>query len=154
MNSQNLPSKNEMSEQRKSQDGPPWESFVPITCIVGNAGFITKDDGYFFTELRILSGKLRGDLVKQNWSRQWKSGDWKEDTIEMLRCLCPVEDQKGAPVWSYMLVNKCFTMTPVQNKKGFWSYKDFEVAEVPPEDQAEFQQQQRATTQQDNDIPF
>ena len=151
MNQQTLPSKSDLKKQDQQRKELDWENMVPVTCVVERVGKIVDDDSYFFTELRILTGKHRGEKTDKRWSRQWKSGDWKEETIEFLRAMCPDEDKNGTPVWSYMLADKCFKMTPWKSNKGFWNFKDFKLANVPPEDAKDFAQQ---STGNIDDIPF
>jgi len=155
MTEQNLPSKADLKKQDKERGAIEWENMVPVVCVIERCGKIVDDDSYFFTEIRILTGKHRGEKSENRWSRKWKSGDWKEETIEFLRALCPEEDASNTPVWSYMLDKKCFSMTPWKNAKGYWGYKNFKLADVPAEDAADYAQMSKpAPSASIDDIPF
>lgn len=152
MTGQTLPTKNDLKKQDQDRKEIEWENLVPVTCVVEKCGKIVDDDSYFFTELRILTGQHRGSKADKRWSRQWKSGDWKEETIEFLRALCPKEADSGNPVWSYMLQDKCFKMTPFKTSKGYWNFKDFKLGQVPAEDAKDFATQ--SVESSIDDIPF
>lgn len=138
MGEQSLPTKAEREAQKKKRAGPQWESDVPIIVVVEDAGKLDKEDTYFFTQLRVLSGCARGELYEIKWNRQWPSGDWKDDTLALLETVLVEGDPEDKPVWSYELVDKCFKLTPVKstgkNDRIYWNFKDIFPSEIPEED--------------------
>ncbi len=150
MSDQVIPTVDQVKNQQKKDPEPPWESYNPVTCLVESAGKITEDDSGFFTEVRVLSGKGRGELVRLAWWKKWKdSGDWKQDTVELINACCQKEVEAGEDFWSYMLVDKVFEMTPFKSKKGYWNYKDIKPAVLSAEDKEDL-----AVKEDIDDIPF